>query len=342
MSTPVAIDRATYIGSSDIAAILGMSPWQTPFQCWERKTRRSQDVITPEKERFFRRRKNQEAPIIQMFGEEYPGAEVTTISLDANPNRHPDPVIPYFAAEVDFEFLLAESVRLALEPFADMNDGTRIGGEIKTVHPFSAKKWGEEGSEDVPIEYATQVQWQLGCRPDIAAGCVVALFGLDDLRLYPILRDAAVIAWMREKANEFWHKHVLADVPPPAVNLEDAQRMFRQLSYRPVAAHPALVEALAKVAELRSRASAIEQAVKAAESIMGVEISLAVQWSSGDAGANDELAFLGANDEPLATWKKQSRTTVDGKRLSAEMPSVFKRFAKRADFRVLRFPSTKE
>lgn len=35
--------RRTGIGGSDVAAILGLSPWRTPYQVWEDKTGRSDD-----------------------------------------------------------------------------------------------------------------------------------------------------------------------------------------------------------------------------------------------------------------------------------------------------------
>ena len=31
-------ERQKGIGGSDVAAILGMSPWRTPYQVWEEKT----------------------------------------------------------------------------------------------------------------------------------------------------------------------------------------------------------------------------------------------------------------------------------------------------------------
>lgn len=36
---PAEHDRRRYIGGSDVAAVLGISPWRTPLQLWEAKTR---------------------------------------------------------------------------------------------------------------------------------------------------------------------------------------------------------------------------------------------------------------------------------------------------------------
>lgn len=35
--------RRTGIGGSDVASILGLSPWRTPYQVWEDKTGRGED-----------------------------------------------------------------------------------------------------------------------------------------------------------------------------------------------------------------------------------------------------------------------------------------------------------
>lgn len=339
------LDRSTYIGSSDIAGILGLSPYQTPFQVWEKKTRRApEQPLTPERERFFRNRKEQEPIIVRMFEGQFPGARVTKLSITENPNRIVDATVPFFGAEVDCEFVMAESVGAWL-PLLDevAKPGDIIGGEIKTAHPLTASKWGEEGSEDVPIEYATQVQWQLGCRPDIKAGCVLALFGLDDLRLYPVLRDEKVIAWMRETAIAFWNDHVLTDRPPPAVNYEDAQRMFSMRNYRPIVAHPKLQELLAARAELRARISVLDKRDQEVTAQIGQEISQAIEWLPGASAStkDDDLKLLDERGAVLATWNRQGRSAIDIDRLRREQPRIAEDFTKTTYHRVLRFPKGK-
>jgi predicted phage-related endonuclease len=123
------------------------------------------------------------------------------------------------------------------------------------VHPFKASEWGEEGSEDVPIHYAAQVMHGLGVtrRP---AAIVAALFGLDNLLCFPVMRDDETIAAMRAKAVKFWTENVLAGVPPEPVERRRRQaHVFEGFKGKPVdlsEAHEALQARTLRSAQARS------------------------------------------------------------------------------------------
>ena len=175
------LDRTTYIGGSAIASIIGVSPWATPLDQYM-KMLLGEQPITPEKAKFFRNRKDQEPIIARRLEREY-GVVVTKLSLDEHPNRYQDAEHNFMAAEIDYEFEMSEAVRAnfpARLDFAAIPDGTLCNGEIKTVHPFAAGNWGEQGTEELPIEYAAQCMWGLGIthRPACLVG---ALFGIDAL-----------------------------------------------------------------------------------------------------------------------------------------------------------------
>ncbi len=179
-------DRTKYIGGSDIAAILGISPWKTATDLWLDKT-------TPPREdghnaRAKTRGTRLEPYIVDMIREEH-GLEIV-----ARNERYVDAEVPYFAAEIDAE-TIDENV------------------EIKTVHPFKAKEWGDLQTDQLPLHYVAQVQWGLGIRRKERCR-VFALIG-DDLRPYVVERDDETIAAMREKAAEFWQRYVRANLRPP-------------------------------------------------------------------------------------------------------------------------------
>jgi predicted phage-related endonuclease len=125
---------------------------------------------------------------LDMIREEH-GVEVV-----ARNERYIDAKVPYFAAEIDAET-------------ADENI------EIKTVHPFKSKEWGELETDQLPLHYVAQVQWGLGIRSKERCQ-VFALIG-DDLRRYVVERDDETIEAMRDKAAEFWTRYVLAKLRPP-------------------------------------------------------------------------------------------------------------------------------
>lgn len=333
------IDRRTYLGGSDIAGVMGLSPWQTPLQVYERKTSGEPEILTDEKRRFFARRKRQEPVIAEMLFDEY-GIEVTRLSLDADPNRYRDAEHPFMAAEIDFECLMTDAIRDRFEArpqICDIPNGTLLNGEIKTVHPFSAKHWGEEGSEDVPIHYAAQVMHGLGItkRP---ATIVAALFGIDNLLAFPVIADPETIAAVRAKAVAFWNEHVIPRIPPDPINMEDMMRLFARVNGRPVEADEDTIARLSALKRLRGDMAAMDAEKKEIE--FQIADYVRRQWGI-DPGMESQavddavLMFGGAK---VATWKGQSRTTVDGKSLAKKHPSIFTEYSTTSHFRVIRFP----
>lgn len=188
MNAPVItkLDRTKFIGGSDVAAILGVSPWKSIVDLWL-------DKITPLQEdnqnAAAKRRGSRLEPYIRdMIQEEY-GLKLVRFN-----ERYIDKEYPFLAAEIDAE-----------------TEDENV--EIKTVHPFKAKEWGERDTDQLPIHYIAQAQHGLGvtgkkiCR-------TFALIG-DDLKPYVVERDDELIEAMRQKSVAFWNNHVLPKIQPP-------------------------------------------------------------------------------------------------------------------------------
>lgn len=331
-------DRRAYIGGADIAAVLGVSPWMTPVDLYLQKiSDQPEPELTPEKRRFFARRKQQEPVVARMLEEEY-GIEVTTLSLDTHPNRYTDPEHAILRAEIDFEFLMSPSVRAHFpdrEDFAAIPDGTLLNGEIKTVHPFTASEWGEQGSEEVPIHYAAQVMHGL-CVTRRPAALVAALFGIDILLCFPIMADPETIADMRERCVRFWYDNVLARVPPETVNMDDISRLYAMAKGRPVELDTAALAALKEVALLRYDEKRISEALEDAKLVFAKYV--AKQWGYHPEEAawlndNADLRYQGIS---VGTWKRQRSAYLDQELLKAERPEIIKLYTVERHSRILR------
>jgi putative phage-type endonuclease len=193
-------DRSGYIGGSDIAAILGISPWRNPVDLWLSKIQPQPDEDSLVKKRGRR----MEPYILSMIAEEF---NVPTKTWARNV-RHIDEAVPYSACEVD-----AEAIYLAEDENSTRSLPVIENIEIKTVHPFKANEWGEAGADQLPLHYLAQAQWGLGVtRRDVCR--VFALIG-DDLRPYVVERDEPTINAMRARAHDFWERYVLAGERPP-------------------------------------------------------------------------------------------------------------------------------
>lgn len=204
-------DERPFVGGTDIAKILGLSPWGGPVDCWLDKINyQPRPVHDAARKDVLRRGKRLERYIADLITEEFG-------ILCKNPNaRHHDAEVAYFAAEVDFEYF-------------DEETGQIENGEIKTVHPFKSREWGEEETDELPLHYIAQNQWGLGvtrrrrCR-------TFALIG-DELKPYLVERDELIIEAMRDKARDFWASYVVPVVRPPMVfederSIELVRRMY--------------------------------------------------------------------------------------------------------------------
>lgn len=216
MNAPIATapDRTKFIGGSDIAAILGISPWRTATDLWLDKIRpRVEDSSNAQ---VKRRGQRLEPYIVDMIRDEY------GLSITARNERYVDADVPFFAAEIDAEA-------------GDENI------EIKTVHPFKSRDWGDEDSDELPLHYAAQAQWGLGIRR--APRCrVFALIG-DDLRHFVVERDDETIAAMRQRALDFWQTFVIPKVQPPldfadSKTLDTLRKLYPGTDGSTVAASP--------------------------------------------------------------------------------------------------------
>jgi len=180
-------NRKRGIGGSEMAAILGLSPWESALDVWLRKTGRM-----PEKEdnpRFLLGRLF-ESPICALYAEQ----EKVALLKPTEMIFHPD--APIFGTPD----------RLV--------KGVERGFEAKTADISQIDKWGEAGTDEVPQHYAIQChvymavtkfpEWDLG-----------TFFGMNiPLRVNRIKRDLELEAMILEKATEFWESYVLKDTPP--------------------------------------------------------------------------------------------------------------------------------
>jgi putative phage-type endonuclease len=273
MSTSTAIDRRTFLGGSDMAAILGLSPWKTPYQLWLEKT--SPEAPEDHDSGVKKRGRRLEPVIVDWMREDY------GLKIVAHNARYVDPELPFLSCEVDFEH-------------DEMENGVVIteNAEVKTVHPSHAKDWGDEWSDEIPLYYTAQAAFgQMITGRDSTLFAV--LIGADDLRAYRVKRDDELIWTLRKKAVEFWEL-VERRTPPPIINLQDARLAWSKSMPGSVTATD---EIASLVDELRFTKKIISGREAEAE-MLELRIASFMQ---------DKEQLLDARGARLATWKTQKR-----------------------------------
>lgn len=314
-------DRSKFVGGSDIAAVMGLSPWLTPLELWEYKTRRKTKEVTPEKARIYRRGHRLEPFIREMTVEKLRdmGLEVELVAIN---RRYTHPGKPYLACEIDFELVITGTVQIGETEVNFFN--THINVDAKSVTGFARKKWGEVGTDEVPIEYAAQFMFGLGIttRP----WCLVAaLRSFDDVDLFWVQHDAETVAAMTDKAITFWEKHVLADVPPDPVNFADVKRLYEKaspLAEYAVTEDDAVVQAVYDLKRVKAAIKTLEEEAEGLQFRIGAAIG--------------DKPGLVTNGKPLVTWNNEKDTRLDQKLLKQEHPEIVAKYTTSGTKRVMR------
>ena len=188
--------RMQGVGGSEMAAILGLSPWQGPHDVWALKTGRM-----PEQEDNFRFKVGRlfEAPIAQLY------ADREKVSLARIDGLIKHPTAP----------IVGTPDRLIVA-------GKNRGVEIKTSSPSYRHQWGgEQYTDEVPAYYLVQCATYM-LLTEMEEWDLVPLFGFNerDLMIYRIKRDSELEEMLVDSATEFWNKFVLADKEPPITGSE--------------------------------------------------------------------------------------------------------------------------
>jgi putative phage-type endonuclease len=265
------IDRTKFIGGSDAAAILGVSPWKSAFQLYQEKVGALVEEITPAKQRIFARGHRWEPVVVEMLIDELQdrGHDVKIIARNA---RYQDSEFPFLACELDLELMV---------------DGEEFNGEIKTVHPFAAKDWGEQGSDEIPIYYIAQVMHGLMIKP--RRRCIVAaLIGGDDLRIHNVERDEETISGIRAKELAFWQR-VQDRNPPNPQTADDVRWLYAKDAGTVAEADDELMRLVGELYYLKNSAKLAENEID--------KVSTQIKLAMGDA------AILVYEGKVIATWK---------------------------------------
>ena len=188
-------ERRKGIGGSDVAAILGLSPWKTPFQMYQEK----RNEVVPFSGNDAMEWGQRMEPTIRQWYSDETGRAVRVPEGIIYHNKYP--------------FMLA-----SLDGFTD---DKRVV-EIKTAR--SGQKWGEPGTNEIPEYYMTQVQHYLIVTGFEVCDVPVSIAGGSPV-LYEVPADAELHEMMIDAEAEFWRR-VVDGNPPECVSFADAIQRF--------------------------------------------------------------------------------------------------------------------
>lgn len=192
--------RATGIGASEIAAVAGLSPYQSPIDVWLRKPTANRAALDSDDGDSGPAEVGSilEPAVLELYTRRTGNAAERPLAT----RRHPE-----------HEWVLAS-------PDGVVNAERLV--EVKVVGTRMASDW----DDGVPDYVRCQCLWQA-----FVTGAelvdVAALLGTD-FRVYSVERDDAIIADLFEIGREFWFERVLTDTPPPPTPTEDRKEYLRK------------------------------------------------------------------------------------------------------------------
>lgn len=283
--------RESGIGSSEVATIVGLNPWETPYQLWRRKV----GLDAPKQENFAMKAGHYLEDAVAQFWHDETGQDIIKSSagdwLIVNDER------PYMRVSPDRTYWLADM------PHNNANKGIL---ECKTTQMSI-------DADDIPKHWFCQVQYQLGVaeleQGSLAWLCSGREFGYKNLALVPDF-----FAWLVEEVEKFWIDNIQGKQEPTAANVQDIFLKYnRHTDGKIVEVNDDIFAAYQDLKAVKDELSAIEEKKTALEE--------KIKLGFGDAEA---ISYGG---QTLATWKAPKPSNkFDAKAFTSAHPDLAKEF----------------
>ena len=268
--------RKTGIGGSDVAAILGLSPWKSPLDVWLDKTGKS--APEPENDAMYWGTRL-EALVANKYCE-VSGNEVRRVNSILRSEKY-----PCLIGNID-RAVCPEKGKL---PVVKGEFRTPKILECKTARTMS-EDWGANGTDQIPEYYLTQVLHYLGLTG--CESCDVACLFLDSRKfaVYTVQADADVIENISTRLADWWDAHVVKNVAPQPRSIADVQKLFKRSASVEITATADIEETAREYAALKRRETEISAKLEEAKE------KIAAYMGEAD-------TLVGVDGKPLITWK---------------------------------------
>jgi len=304
--------RQSGIGGSDIAAIIGASPYATAYDIYISKTEPVSEITNE----FAYWGTVLEDTVAREFAKRS-GLKIQNVNFLM---RHPEH--RWAIANIDRAIVnpdMAGNVR-----FKDGKLTTDGIFEAKTASEYVAKDWGDEDGDAVPDQYQCQAQWYMGVTDTLYCKMSV-LIGGNKFRTYHIERNQAFIDYLFTEAEHFWTEHVLAGIAPEATTLQNAKDKYPR--HDPdLVLDAALDSETTKIFEHYETLKAQEKEIKAAVTAAQTDLICQIQ--------NNEA--LSIDGEIVVTYKNQVSNRFDSSGFKKAMPELAEQYTKSTESRVMR------
>lgn len=283
--------RQQGIGSSEVASILGLNPWETPYQLWRRK----KGLTPPKEETFAMRAGHYLEDAVSLFWHDETGREI--IKRSATDWLIQNTEKPYMQVSPDRTYWL---------------DGERRSNTNKGILECKTTQMKVD-EDDLPRHWFCQVQYQLGVA-ELTHGSLAWLssgreFGYKDIALVPDF-----FAWIEYEVSKFWTDYIVGDKEPGLQDVSDVLlKYYRHTDGKVLAVGDDIFTACGDLKALRRQIAALDEQKE--------DLEAKIKLAFGDAEA---ISYGG---QTLATWKAPKPSArLDGKALTKAYPEIAQQF----------------
>ena len=286
--------REQGIGSSEVGTILGLNPFETPYQLWRRKM----GLDEPKEENFAMRAGHYLEDAVSLFYRDATGKEI--IKASAGDWIICDNDRPYMRVSPDRTFWIPGLPKSASNKGILECKTTQL-----TVDP-----------DNLPQHWFCQLQYQLGVA-GLPCGALAWLTMGRDFGFKDIAFDPDFFAWLTEEVERFWTDNILGKREPLLQNVDDVLLRYpKHFMGKTIEADEELIGQCAELREVKNAISGLEARKK--------EIESAIKMAMGDAEAVVTEGATPAKPKILCTWKTaKDSTKFDSKRFAAENPGLY-------------------
>ena len=242
------LDRKKGIGGSDVASILGVSPFRTALDVYHDKT--SPELVYEEINEDLQRGMRVEKYILQEY------AERCEVQLASNVPTIIDQEYPFMRANVD----------------------AMVIGQNVIVEAKSTKAPISSWENGVPEYYKAQVAYY-AMLTDAEYVEVPVLFSGWKYACFTYWRDVEYEASIKEAVINFWHNHIVKNIPPKPTSPEELMAAYPKLEEKTIEADNDIREKVYLLQEAQAQRKKLEEQEK--------QLKTQIQGYMGDAGLLD-------------------------------------------------------
>ena len=261
-------NRSKCIGASEAGTVLGLNPWETPYQLWRRK----KGIDPPKQENFAMVAGHLLEDAVAQFYARESSCHIIKASTD-----------DYTITNTDCPILRVSPDRTFWRHGAKRNEASKSILECKTTQM-------QIDPDNLPKHWFCQLQMNLGVG-EYKDGALAWLtmgreFGCRDIDF-----DPDFFGWMKGEIVKFWTDYIEGDQEPPAYTADDVLlKCPLHKAGKEVVATEDIVEQVGRLKEIKEKAKLLEKEQK--------EIEGNLKLFFGDAES-----IVTQQGKTIATWK---------------------------------------